>query len=179
MKNFIFVTAAVLILGFTSCGNKQTADKTVETETEVVDMQKAKCVEDILADAENNVGKEIVLKGFVDHTCTHSGRRCFILGKDGTTTIRVEAKGNIGGFNRELNGSEIAVKGILRESRLSKEYINQMEKEIEENKDSKDAEESCDSEMKNIQTMREWMKANNKDSYSVYFIEGLDYEVVE
>jgi hypothetical protein len=39
--------------------------------------------------------------------------------------------------------------------------------------------ETCDAEMNNIQSMREWMKANNKDYYSIYYIDGTEYEVAE
>ena len=43
-------------------------------------------MEDILKDAEKNVDKEVVLKGFITHTCKHSGRRCFVMGKDQKTS---------------------------------------------------------------------------------------------
>ena len=33
--------------------------------------------------------------------------------------------------------------------------------------------------MQNITAMRRWMKENNKDSYSVYYSDGMNYEVVE
>lgn len=39
--------------------------------------------------------------------------------------------------------------------------------------------ETCDAELSNIENMRKWMKENNKDYYSIYFVEGTDYEVVE
>ena len=113
MKHFIYLAAAVLTLTMASCGGKQT-EKAAEETVAVVEIEKAQSVEDILGDAASLVGKEVTLRGIVDHTCSHSGRRCFILGTDPALTMRVEAKGNIGGFNRELSGSEIAVKGILR-----------------------------------------------------------------
>ena len=93
---------------------------------------------------------------------------------------RVEAKGDIGGFNRELIGSDIVVKGVLRENKLSKEYIDQMEKEVNDKKAQETGSaESCESEMNNIKAMREWMKANNKDAYSIYYVDGMSYEVAE
>ena len=181
MKKIIYVLVAVLGFGLTACGGnnkKQSAETTGETVTVAVD--KALYVEDLLAKAETEVGKEVVLRGFITHTCKHSGRRCFVVGKDQKTSIRVEAKGNIGGFNRELIGSEVAIKGTLRESRLTKEYIDQMEEELNEKKGNEDGSaESCDAEMKNIDSMREWMKNNNKEFYSLYYIDGLEYEVIE
>ena len=178
MKNFIYIT--VLALGLVSCGNSNKKQSTeTNPQVEAVAVDKAVSVEDMLAKAETLVGKEVVLKGKISHTCKHSGRRCFVVGKDGKTSIRVEAKGNIGGFNRELIGSEIAIKGILRENRLSEDDINQMKKALEEEKAAKGASESCDTEIKNIESMREWMKNNNKESYSLYYMDGMEYEVLE
>ena len=184
MKKIIFVVVAFLGLGMASCGNsskKQETAVTPQTEVKTVDVEKALYLEDLLTKAETEVGKEVVLRGKITHTCKHSGRRCFVVGKnDSTLSIRVEAKGNIGGFNRELIGSEVAIKGILRENRMSEEDIKSMEEELKKQQaNAKNGAESCDSEMKNIKGMRDWMKANNKEFYSIYFMEGLEFEVVE
>ena len=184
MKKIIFVVIAFLGFGLASCGNsskKQTTDeKTVQSEVKTVDVEKALCLEDILAKAETEVGKEVVLKGKITHTCKHSGRRCFVVGKDDKTSIRVEAKGNIGGFNRELIGSVVAIKGILRENRMTEEDIDAMEAEYKKQQEAaKPGEGHCDTELKNIQGMRDWMKANNKEFYSIYYMDGMEFEVVE
>ena len=101
------------------------------------------------------------------------------MGNDQKTSIRVEARGNIGGFNRELIGSELVIKGILKENKLTKEYIDQAEEELKEKQGKESNGETCDAELSNIENMRKWMKENNKDYYSIYFVEGTDYEVVE
>ncbi len=179
MKNFIYVLVAALSVSLAACtSNKKKNVESTEQQEVALSVDKAVCLEDLLANAEANVGKEVTLRGVITHTCKHSGRRCFIAGKDQKTTIRVEAKGNIGGFNRELIGSEVVVKGTLRENRLTKEYLAQMEEDLND-KQGKENAETCESELKNIEGMREWMKANNKDFYSVYYMDGLEYEVVE
>ena len=70
--------------------------------------------------------------------------------------------------------------GVLQEQRLSQEYIDNWEKEVaeEEAKGDKDA-DHCDSEKNSIQQMREWMKNHNKNFYSIYYVNGLDYEMVK
>lgn len=180
MKKYVYVLVAVLGLSLTACGNahkKTTAEAADATASAATGAQ---YVEDLLASAETNVGKEITLRGFITHTCKHSGKRCFVVGKDQKTSIRVEAKGNIGGFNRELIGSEVLITGTLRESRLTKEYINQMEEAIREKKVKDDGSaESCDAETANIAGMRQWMKDHHKDFYSIYYVDGTGYEVVE
>lgn len=180
MKKMMYLAVMVLALGLSACGNSSKKQAETAQDSTTVSVASAMNVEDVLAKAEENVGKEITVKGLVSHTCKHSGRRCFIVGADGKTSIRVEAKGDIGGFNRELIGSDIVVKGVLRENKLSKEYIDQMEKEVNDKKAQETgAAESCESEMNNIKAMREWMKANNKDAYSIYYVDGMSYEVAE
>ena len=180
MKKMMYLAVMVLALGLSACGNSSKKQAETAQDSTTVSVASAMNVEDVLAKAEENVGKEITVKGLVSHTCKHSGRRCFIVGADGKTSIRVEAKGDIGGFNRELIGSDIVVKGVLRENKLSKEYIDQMEKEVNDKKAQETGyAESCESEMNNIKAMREWMKANNKDAYSIYYVDGMSYEVAE
>ena len=183
MKKLYYLMAVLAVsVAFTSCGNSKKQAETTSASEQVspeMDVNKALYVEEILQQAEQKVGKEILLKGFVTHTCKHSGRRCFVMGNDQKTTIRVEAKGNIGGFNRELIGSELVIKGLLKENKLTKEYMDQAEEELKEKKGKEGNGETCDSELKNISGMREWMKANNKDYYSIYYVDGTDYEVVE
>lgn len=184
MKKLVFVFVVALFIGATACSNvnkKSTeSSQTEQVLSGKIEADKALYVEEILKSAENQVGKEVVLKGFITHTCKHSGRRCFVMGNDQKTSVRVEAKGNIGGFNRELIGSEVIIKGILRENRLTKEYLAQAEEEIKEKQGKSETDgESCDAEMNNIASMKEWMKPNNKDYYSIYYIDGTDYEVVE
>ena len=181
-KLYFFIAALAVSVAFTSCRNsKKQSEKTSTTEqvAQKIDASKALYVEEILKNAENEVGKEITLKGFVTHTCKHSGRRCFVMCNDQKTSIRVEARGHIGGFNRELIGSELVIKGILKENKLTKEYIDQAEEELKEKQGKESNGETCDAELSNIENMRKWMKENNKDYYSIYFVEGTDYEVVE
>jgi hypothetical protein len=170
----------VALLTF-SCksGNNNSASEETASQ-EVQSTVNANTVETLLASADSLVDKDITVRGYVTHTCKHSGRRCFIVGEDQKTSLRVEAKGEIGGFNRELIGSELVIKGKLREQRLSKEYLDQYAEQLNE-KASTDAAsaEGCESEQNNISAMIEWMKKNNKDYYSVYYVDGESYEVID
>lgn len=137
-------------------------------------------IESLLLEASTLADKEVTVRGTITHTCKFSGKRCFLMGADQKTTLRVEAKGDIGGFNRELIGSELAITGILRESRLTKEYIDRWEEEVKESQGKEDGSvESCDAETDNIQSMKEWMKKNNQDYFSTYFMDGESFEVIE
>ena len=160
-NTFIFILVCIATLSIVGCKN---ANKKTQQEStpEISAADKALDVNALMQVAEQQVNDTIVLKGIVKHTCSHSGRRCFMADTTGKLTIRVEAGGNIQAFNKELVNSEIVVTGVLQE----------------EAKGDKDA-DHCNSEKNSIQQMREWMKNHNKDFYSIYYVNGIDYEIVK
>lgn len=174
MKKIILSLAiglSIVACGGSSKQKNEGAD--MQQETPVIT---AISLDEMLDSAEEYLNKEVTFKGYVTHTCAHSGKRCFMQG-DRNISIRVEAMGEIGGFNRELIGNEIAVTGTLKEKRLTEAEINQMEEAIETQTIATDgSEEACDTERANIQEMRDWMKANNKDYFAIYYVEGKTYE---
>ncbi|MBK5720972.1 hypothetical protein JGH11_08820 [Dysgonomonas sp. Marseille-P4677] len=175
MKKLLFI--AFISCFVAACGNKKAeqADQKANVEkSEASDLVYK--LDDLLTIADQLVDKTVKVRGNVTHTCKHSGKRCFIVGEKGDVSMRVEAKGNIGGFNRELTGSDIEITGILKERRLTKEYIDQMEKETNEKAVKEDGSaESCQAELNNIASMRKWMKNHDKDYYSIYYMDGQDY----
>lgn len=180
MKQILFFAAVMICMA--ACSNKgaegaeQAAGeaKTYASETQIYKL------DDLLKVAEEHLDQTVTVRGSVTHTCKHSGKRCFIVGDDPNVSMRVEAKGEIGGFNRELTGSELAITGILKERRLTKEFIDQHEEAVNEKKAKEDGSaETCAAELSNIKEMREWMKANNKDYYSIYYMDGESYEILE
>lgn len=184
MKKALLFAAALCLLA--ACGNNarknaaKTADTAAAQQTAAPAPAKIYQIDDLLTDAEDLVGKQVTVRGHVTHTCKHSGKRCFIVGDDQKTSLRVEAKGNIGGFNRELIGSQLDITGILRENRLSREYLDRMEKDLNEKRIEEDGSaETCEAELANIDGMKAWMETHGKDYYSVYYLDGEDYEVVE
>ena len=181
MKKILFLAAALLTMA--ACNNKSAEqqragqEENVEAHASEVPVYK---LDSLLKVADRMVDQTVTVRGFVTHTCKHSGKRCFIVGDDPNTSFRVEAGGEIGGFNRELTGSELAITGIVRERRLTKEYIDQYEEEVNEKKHKEDGSaETCQAELNNINEMREWMKAHNKDYYSICYMDGERYEVIE
>ena len=169
MKNLAFL-AILFVIAATSC-NTTSKKSDNQKETEIV------LVDNLLDKADGLVDKNIKLKGHVTHTCKHSGKRAFLVGNDESFTVRVEAGGEITGFDQNLVGNTV-VSGILKERRLTKEYIDQWEEELQHKAEDGSA-ESCSTEMNNINDMRTWMKEHGKDHYSVYYIDGISYEVVE
>lgn len=174
---FILVAFALFAVSCNNAGQKQNNSGHEQAVSEagavVVD------VDSLFAVAESLVDAPVVIRGYVTHTCKHSGKRCFLTGEGQQHSIRVEAKGEIGSFDKELVGSQLEVNGILRESRLTEVEIAEMEGNVNEKLAKEEAStETCETELANINEMREWMKAQGKDYYSIYYIDGLNYEKV-
>jgi hypothetical protein len=175
----LFVLAALSLALIACSGNKKQQETSDEASTTVVSEGPVYALDSLLAVADQEVDKTLTVVGYVTHTCKHSGKRCFIVGESQEASLRVEAKGEIGGFNRELVGSKLAVNGILKERRLSQEYIAELEKDVNLKKQEDGAAESCEAELSNIADMRKWMKDHNKDYYVIYYMDGLSFETLD
>jgi hypothetical protein len=178
MKTKLFAFALLSVALLSCGGNKKTVatdENVAATSTEL----KVYELDSLLNVADTQIDDTIKVIGYVTHTCKHSGKRCFIVGESQTGSMRVEAKGEIGGFNRELVGSKIEVTGVLKERQLTKEYIDQMEKDTNVKQKEDGAAESCAAELSNINDMRQWMKAHNKEYFAIYYLDGLNFITLE
>lgn len=175
---FILVAFAFYAVSCSNAGqtqnNRDSKQTMAETRTVVFD------ADSLYAVAESFIDEPVAIRGYVTHICKHSGKRCFLTGKGQKHSIRVEAKGEIGGFDKELEGSQLEVNGILRERRLTQVEIADMESDLNERLEKEEGSaETCEAELANINEMKEWMKAHGKDYYSIYYIDGLDYEEIQ
>ncbi|MCD8172387.1 MAG: hypothetical protein LUD76_02840 [Alistipes sp.] len=181
MKKLLLFAATAVLLA--SCGGNARNSNNSATDGPATELASAAgtvyTIDDLMPVAGDIVGQDITVRGYVTHTCKHSGKRCFIVGEDQNLSFRVEAKGNIGGFNRELVGSELAITGKLQERRLSEEYLDQLEKDLSEKALAEDGSaETCQAEIANIEGMKQWMQENGKDYYAIYYMDGEDYEIL-
>lgn len=175
MKKLFLIILCTTIL--TSCSQNKNAETTHKNAEE----KQVSELTEILANSDNLLNQEVCFKGWVSHTCKHSGRRCFIKSADGSVSIRVEAGGKINGFNKELTGENMEITGILKLNKLSQQYLEDWQAKVEAKNSSVDIEnggEQCSAELNNIQQMRAWMKKNKKDFYPIYYVNGTDYKVI-
>jgi hypothetical protein len=167
-KTFILILLAVALFACKNSPKESTEAKTVN-------------VTELLSILDQNIDKEVIVSGTVDHVCSHSGRRAFLVDSTGENSIRIEAAGDIESFEKELIGSTLNVKCVIKENRWTNDEIAQMEIAVLE-KHPEDAEadgENCSIEMQNIKQMRQWMKDNGRDYYVTYYAEGISYEVAD
>ena len=185
MKNSIkslgawLTVSLTMALGMTSCGSSETNSTAEEVETLT---SQAISTDSLLSIASEHVGDTLCVRGYVRHTCKHSGRRCFISDAKRENQIRVEAGGKIGGFNKELIGSEIAVRGALQEYRKSKEDVEKQIVELTKKAEGLTKEdgsaEQCDIERGNLDAQMAYMDERGLDYYPIYYIDGVDYEEI-
>lgn len=176
-----YLSLLALCLSIMSCNFTQSKSETKKNEPATISQAKAATlnINQVMEVAADKVGQEITFKGTVNHVCAHSGKRCILKNADGNLSLRVEATGELEGFNKEIAGNDLLVKGILREKRLATSEIDEWETEVKAKHQDEEGGKHCSSEMANIKEMRDWMKANNKDYYAIYYVDGTSYEVVE
>lgn len=122
MKKSIFLSAIAFIgmMIVTSCGNK--------TQNETVEETVAISVDSVVANPEAYLGDTITIEGVVSHLCAHGGKKAFLLGSNDSTMIRCEATPEMGGaFPQESIHKPMKVTGVVVESRLGEEELQQIE----------------------------------------------------
>ena len=195
MKKILFLT--VLSLSLFACSNSEDVKQKKEnSETKV---ESAISVDDLLANKAEYTGKEVVFKGTVDHVCKHSGKRAFVFGSKEDLRIKIEAGDKIKGFDAELIGSEIEVKGTLVETRLDDKYIAKLEDDLskkmnegvhvdgEEHHEGGDSDKHEEGDKKSeieqkrnqIDNLKKKIAESEKGYISNYYIDGISYKTIE
>ena len=169
-----------------SCGTKEKTndDASAEKESAVLSVDK------IMADIENFVEKDVVVKGLVNHVCSHGGKRMFILGENPDMALRITPNNDLGVFEKELEGSTVIIKGVLKELIIDQDYIDQLEKEIAEGVDNEalhdhsggdhneDEESEVDSsKIKQVEQMKADIAESEKGFVAQYWIEASEVKV--
>ncbi|MFA6233915.1 MAG: hypothetical protein WC824_06975 [Bacteroidota bacterium] len=119
----IFALAIIAML-FTACGQKQDGEN--------ADAGDIMTVSQLLAGPEKFIGKEITLIGTVTHVCKEGGRRIHITDLKPNVKIRIEAPKDMPSFARELEGSDVVVTAVLRETRIDAADLDEWEAELRE-----------------------------------------------
>jgi len=105
----LFVAGAIFI----SCNQSKKRNGSTALDTEPEKIVYA-TVEELLAVPSDYNGKEVAISGMVTHVCRHGGQKCFVLGEDGETQIRIVTGGDIDEFKIDLEGSTVAFKGVFK-----------------------------------------------------------------
>ncbi len=169
----------VLAIVFASCGDDTTKGKEADNTKTVVEEVKIVSLtpDDFLDKAKALIDKEVLITGTVDHTCKHGGKKMVIFGEDADKTVKIYAAGEVDKFGIELEGGEVAVKGIVKEMRIDEDYMADWEKETREHHGD-NADELAE-ELEKIAKFREKIAATEEGYISNFSIDCISYEVVK
>jgi len=182
MKKTMVLLFSLVVLF--SCTN-QTKQKKDEKSAELTVLT----VDELQAQGKDLVGKVVMVKGTVTHVCKEAGARCFVMGSTEDVSIRIEA-GRIGSFTQEQMGSDIQVRGTLKEVQLDEEDLAEMEKSAATGESANKghalghdgpAMHSVDggnhdsiNQAKKLEDMNQKLAESKEGYVPVYFLEGIE-----
>lgn len=130
-------------------------------------------VEKFQDEAGKYVDKAVFVSGIADHVCKHAGKKMFLADEKEDITVQIFA-GEIDKFPRELEGSKLMVKAVVKEEVLGKEYLERWEEHIK--KDHSYGDDVCETEMESFKAMKEKIEKSEKGYISSYYLVGVSYE---
>lgn len=178
----LVLSLALIALLFTAC---------VQKIEENADAAKVMTVSQLLESPEQYIDKEITLEGTVTHVCKHGGRRIHITDLEPNVKIRIEAPEEMPSFARELEGSDVVVTAILRETRIDTAYLDEWEAELRggmERENHDHATPSATGEgadqghvepqgLDAVNAKRAELKASGKGYISQWYADGVSYRM--
>lgn len=195
MRQIVMMLVAVAVMGgFMACGSNTESDNEQQGAAgEKKEAVETLSVDDLMAHIDNEVGKEVVLKGMVDHVCKHGGKRLHLMGSDDANKIRVESGAEITQFDRELEGSEIMVTGKVMKQVIDEAFLAQREEELKsgtaehEEHDEEHADEHHEGAMmlhgvnslEQVAELRKQIAAKEDNAITSYWIEGISYKTFD
>lgn len=180
MKTNIFFVA-VLAFVISACSNSnQNKEEKVVAEKSSQEAVKVINVADLLANPKEYDGKEVVITGTATHVCRHSGKRLHLMGSDEKTKIRIEA-GEIGQFERELEGSDIIATGIFHREVIDEEYMAKWSEELGKEgtgmgKGDHKSHDEVEEEKGKMQVYKDMMGKTADGKLENFWLEGISFE---
>ena len=174
MGNIKFFVLIFISLIF-GCNQKSDKSKvTRDNESDVI--ESAILIDDLVKDPEAYVGKVVEVEGLVTHVCKHSGKRLHLTSTTTNEMIRVEATGDIIRFERELEGSDVRIKGLVQKQVIDEDYLAKWDNEISNKSGSHEhGQDDPDSEL--LTSMRMRLKNSGQDQLVTYWVDGTSFEV--
>ena len=173
----LMIFAAVTIFFAACTGNTENTDQNNDTVVAEDTVIKTSIIEvgNFDAEAEKYAGKEIKVKGVVDHVCKHGGKRLFLVDDNGNAHIESEER-----FDENLNGSKVVITGIVETLVVDEAYCSKLEDEkIQKHKEGDDAKQMHKKRKAKAKYYRDSMKNAGTDSIVFYSIKYVSHEVIE
>ena len=171
MKKLLLIPAIAILLSAcqTDAPKEQPAKDEAAVEVTTITFDQFK------ADPEPYVDKYVKIEGTCVHTCKHGGKKMHMVGADPDYTIKVTSSDKVAMFDKALEGSSVAVEGIVKAERVDEAYLNNWEAELkqdmEKQKESGEVNEEHHESMMQIASMRKELQESGKTQISYYSIE--------
>ena len=166
----------VLISLFFACNEKSGSESTSAENADVEVVETVVLVADLMNDPDVYVGKVIELEGLVTHVCKHSGKRLHLTSAATNEMVRVEATGDISQFQRELEGSDVRITGLVQKEVIDEDYLSKWENELASKGEDHDHSEGAE-ESEQISNMRKRLEDSGQDQLVSYWVDGTSFEV--
>ena len=153
-RSILWIFIALLAVSCNQTAKKEGVNPEVVKTEKIV----SATIVEILATPADYIDQEVAITGMVTHVCKHGGQKCFIVGDDGETQMRIIPGGEIDEFKVELEGSTIAIKGIFR-------VLNT--EQAEEHQEDHDSKEHHSEE-----------QSHSTAEQAEYFVEALDFKEI-
>jgi hypothetical protein len=166
------LTVAAILGLFANCQTEQNNTGDQENTVENVEQNQQEEVPEINitdfdAQAANYVGKEVKVKGIVDHVCKHGGKKLLLVAD--SADIHVESDSR---FDETIIGSEVVVVGKVKEFRVDEAYCLKMDEDnIKSHSEGKSDDKLFEQKKKQIAAYRDSMEKAGTDHLSFYSLE--------
>jgi len=182
MTKKLFVLAALALM-FAACNSSSTDQQQANAE-EIAMITP----EEFSTSPDDYVGKEVLIEGTAVHICKHGGKRMFIVGEDPDERIKITAGDDIAAFDVEMEGSDIAIIGVVDELRVDEAYLSNWENEImAETPESElkihtgeegheHGEGDVEAEFEQVNDLRAQLEESGEDHLSFYSIVAKEFE---
>ena len=174
MKSIKFFLLISFIL-FSAC-NDRSSNSSSSGDTGADRIESVILVDDLLKDPETFVGKEVEIEGLVTHVCKHSGKRLHLTSAATNKMIRVEATGDITQFERELEGSDVRIKGLVQKLVIDEDYLAKWENEMSSMAEGHDhSEDEAETEL--LANMKMRLENSGQDRVVSYWVDGTSFKI--
>lgn len=130
-------------------------------------------VDELYANVDSLLNKEVTFSGTVTNVCKHTGAQCFVMGSNEDISIRVEAGEDIGTFTQEQLGSVVQIVGVLKQV-ITSDSTDQEQANIETKEEGQVDETVTDPDaIDEGEALEDGHELQTEDAAPVYYIEGL------
>jgi len=109
-RSILWIFIALLAVSCNQTTNKDGASPETDKTENIV----SATIDELLAAPADYRDQEVAVSGMVTHVCREGGQKCFIVGEDGETQIRIVTGGDIDEFKVDMEGSTVAFRGVFR-----------------------------------------------------------------